>query len=60
MDWWNPSWKGVPWKAWTSPIERYQVILYKKFISVSKETLNLNQKNSGFDFGISEIMSRAT
>ena len=25
IDWWNPSWKGLPWKAWTSPIERYQV-----------------------------------
>ena len=23
---WHPSWRDLPWKAWTSPIERFEVL----------------------------------
>ena len=23
---WHPSWRDLPWKAWTSPVERFEVL----------------------------------
>ena len=26
LDTWHPSWRDLPWKAWTSPVERFEVL----------------------------------
>ena len=23
---WHPSWRDLPWKVWTSPVERFEVL----------------------------------
>ena len=26
LDTWHPSWRDLPWKSWTSPVERFEVL----------------------------------